>query len=252
LQHLLLLATLLLFSATAFASPNDKARDEQTRAVEFLKEGLQNYEAARYEEARESFRQGYELDPKPEFLFAMGQTERLSGDCSSALVFYGRFLDSKPANLHVELVNQMMEKCVIALGSSPIAKEESKEPVAAPVVSVKPIHTSPAIDYRPWHREPIGLTLLSTGVVSVIAGGTFMAMAKSTSTASAQTYQKHEVALEKAKRQQVIGVVGVAAGSALLTSAALYYLFRDKPSHVKAVSISAAEDQLSASVQVSF
>jgi hypothetical protein len=245
---------LFCFPGQGLAKPKAKAnaKAETSEATRHLKEGLKHYEAARYEEARESFRLGYEIEPRAEFLFAMGQTERLSGDCRSALHFYKRFLDTKPAKLHFDLVTQMITKCEVALSSSPIAPEEQVKTKEVRIAVPGPERTRlVAVDYRPWHREPIGVTLLSTGVVSLAAGGTFLAMANKKSDAT--SYQAHQSHLKKAKRNQTVGVVGLAAGGALLGSAAVYYLTRDKEATgLRNLSLSVADDQVSAGIRGSF
>ncbi|MBI5543108.1 MAG: hypothetical protein HY901_04420, partial [Deltaproteobacteria bacterium] len=57
------------------------ARLEATRHLE---RGLRSYDVQQYEEAIAQFKKGYQLDPRPEFLFALAQAERLRGNCRNA------------------------------------------------------------------------------------------------------------------------------------------------------------------------
>lgn len=250
---------LVLFLASSIFVERAHANPEATALLE---EGLSHYADHEYEAALKSFREGFELDDRADFLFAMGQTERLSGDCESAVVFYRRFLDTKPAKLHADLATQMVEKCEVALRSSPVDRRkraQAPDPShqsatlapAAPKIIV--LEGSPA--NQPWHRDPVGVTLLGTGVASALAGTAFLLTASKNSSAaeSAPSFAEHSSLLDRAKKQQTVGLVGLGAGAALLSGATLYYLFSDQSeAKSSAVSVGFSPSHLQTSVAFSF
>src|SRR5262245_53535121 len=67
------------------------------RAREHLERGLRLYDAQKYAEAIAEFQAGYEIDAQPEFLYAMGQAERLNGDCRRAIAAFEAFLRTGPS-----------------------------------------------------------------------------------------------------------------------------------------------------------
>ncbi len=252
-----LFAALTVHSANAFAEPaaaQQSAVSDEVRGS--LEKGLEHFEAGRYEAALSAFKEGYAIDPRPEFLFAMAQTERLSGDCGSALVFYREFLATKPAQLHADLANGMIDKCQTALSSSAVEPTDDDEALANTTEILVPVleTRTEIIDYQAWHRDPVGVSLLGTGTASLLAGGALMLAARSNSSQAqeAGSYQQHEALLGQAHRQQLYGAVALASGSALVTSAAIYYLFRTRPSHIRELSVTTSDSGASASLRFAF
>ena len=78
----LLVLLLALASAPALADEASDHADRATRAY-----NLQDWNTALAE-----YRKAYQLDPKPETLWAIAQTQRLSGDCRSAVLTYKAYI----------------------------------------------------------------------------------------------------------------------------------------------------------------
>ncbi len=103
------MAAVLVGSANAADSrmlPEAKAR---------LDRGVQLYTSQSYREAIEEFRAGYQIDPRPEFLYAMAQAQRLNGDCRSAVTAYKAFLRTRPSAKRAAAANQLIDDCTAAL-----------------------------------------------------------------------------------------------------------------------------------------
>ena len=126
------------------ASPSAAEPPMQPAARKHLELGIRLYTAQRYEKAIEEFREGYSLDPKPEFLFAMAQAERLNGDCRGAVVAYKAFLRTEPSAKQVAATNQHLDECqaqLAQLKDVPPAEAPASTPDAG--VSVMPLSPPP-------------------------------------------------------------------------------------------------------------
>src|SRR5262245_23494308 len=62
-------------------------------AADLMRAGVAAYEAKNYEAAAAAFARSYELQPNPDALFGLAQSERLAGHCDKALVHYQKLLD---------------------------------------------------------------------------------------------------------------------------------------------------------------
>ncbi len=65
----------------------------------------------RYQEALAQLEAAYAIDPKPSLLFALGQVHVQLGQCARALVFYRRFLASRPKPDDAAVAREAIEVC---------------------------------------------------------------------------------------------------------------------------------------------
>jgi tetratricopeptide (TPR) repeat protein len=216
----------LLILLGLVAMPHAAAHaDRRSVADRHLSRGLEYYGQQRYERAIAQFERGYAVEPRREFLFALGQAARLSGDCASAVAYYRQFLSRNPPARQVQATWEHLGSCDRALGTRPI--EASPAPRPAPVVDV----VAPRAEPRPWYRDPIGTSLLGAGIVCL---GTSMAMFVAASNARdsarlAPTYEAFDELADRARARRNLGITfGVAAGA--LGGAALYRLVWGRPS----------------------
>ncbi|RMH44069.1 MAG: hypothetical protein D6689_03340 [Deltaproteobacteria bacterium] len=219
------------------------------RARAHLDRGLEHYRARDYEAAIREFRAGYAIDPRPELMFAIGQAERLSGDCASAIRAYREFLATDPPEPQAKAASAAIERCEVALGetgwtSAEIpdrgppaapARPAGRVPAAAPAAHAAPAPAAPAAapgdDRRPWYRDPIGATLLGAGATSAAVGiGLFVSSAaERRAAADAATYGEYERHLDAAQSRRTAAWVGVGVGAGLASAAAVrYWLRRDR------------------------
>jgi hypothetical protein len=84
------------------------------------------YQQGRYDDALGELTAGYKLDPRPEFLYSLGQTERKRGRCKEALDYYQRYLDTGLSRERAAAVLVQMDRCRAELALPPAP------PVAAP------------------------------------------------------------------------------------------------------------------------
>jgi len=247
------LVALLALAATAAparAQDHGKVAMDPT-AREHLDRGLEYYGKQEYEAAIDEFEDGYAIDPRPTFLFAMAQAERLSGDCGSAVVLYREFLATNPPAMHAEAAQGSLTKCETALASRPAG---SKEPVGAPEApegsaedqaelapdpeepnasrSLELTSTGAAGrgDSGPWYKDTVAVTLLGLGVAGIGVGATFTALSFSSEgdADSASSLDEYRNSLDTAESQRVIGLAALGVGTALVAGAAVkYFVFGD-------------------------
>ncbi len=219
--------------------PNAVANASNERAETHVQRGVEFYAEKQYELALVEFRAAYALDPRPDYLFALAQAERLSGDCPSAVVYYREFLATDPAQEQAKVARINAARCERALESGPTGQpaetdvalrkaDEVAEPEAAPEPMV--LAASPAPPPSPWYTDPLGDALLATGAVAVLAGGGFLLAAENAEgkASDATTYDAYSASLNTARSRRTIGALSL-AGGALLTGAAIYRFVRREP-----------------------
>lgn len=236
-----ILASLVLLALTAGPAFADESPGSAAELVEradtHLRRGVEFYAEKQYELAIIEFRAGYGIDPRPEFLFALAQAERLSGDCASAVVYYQRFLDTGPDANQTEAARINMRRCTRALESAPrqsrpradartlAEAEEASEPAPPVTPPMTAVPSAPA----PWYRDPVGMGLLGGGVVSLVASGLFLD-AKAGAEADARDaddYGAYVAHIERARSRRNLALVTGGIGAALLTGAIIRYVTRD-------------------------
>jgi hypothetical protein len=229
----------LAFLAPSLAHGNPKG-DIGKRVDTHLRRGIEFYAEKQYELAIVEFRAGYALDPRPDFLFALAQAERLSGDCPSAVVYYRRYLTTNPGTNQAEAARVNMRRCTRALESAPADKrerttdaeldsaEQASEPAPPPAPPAPLVVKAPAPAPAPWYSDKIALSLLGSSAAALALGGGFW-MAKSSAESAADSatsdveYDQH---LARARRNRTISLVGFGVGAALAAGTAYRLITR--------------------------
>ena len=213
--------------------------DIAKRVDTHLQRGVEFYAEKQYELAIVEFRAGYAIDPRPDFLFALAQAERLSGDCPTAMVYYQRFLDTGPSANQAEAARVNMRRCKRALESGPggipprstTAALDQAKGAAGPAPPAMPGASRPgtvsrrAPARRSWYRDPLGVSLLAGSVAGLGLSVGFW-VAKGSAEAAAADAPDHETYLEsldRARRNRTLAVVSLSAGVAL-AGVAIYRL----------------------------
>lgn len=194
------------------------------RAKRHLRRGLRYYEQRRFERAIAEFSRGYDIHPLPEFLFALGQSERRSGDCASARVYYQRFLATSPPARQVTAANMHVEGCRRALQDGPGSARDNPAPRPEPVQPVQSVYIPPVADTAPapWYHDWLGDSLLAVGTASVATGVILVVKSRSDTDQAGwvATYPEYDTAVNSARRSRLLGIVSLAAGTALVAGAA--------------------------------
>ncbi|HEX3473761.1 MAG TPA: tetratricopeptide repeat protein [Kofleriaceae bacterium] len=123
--------------------------------------GRQLYDQGEFRQARDELLAAYQLEPRPELLFALGQVELNLGRFAQAIDYYQRFIATSPAADQIALAQQ-------AIGAARARLAE--RPAALP-----PPFPKPAAPPRPppqprWDDADTGLVALG-GAIMVLGGG---------------------------------------------------------------------------------
>jgi tetratricopeptide (TPR) repeat protein len=194
---------------------------EREQADGHLQRGLDYYAEGDFELAIIQFRAGFKLDPRPEFLFALAQAERRSGDCASAIIYYRRFLATGPTPEQTAAATAQRDHCEEALGSEPIVDDgANREGEASSLAGASSSGESDGSEPRQprWYHDVATDVLLGGGAALGIAGVGFLFSASSAAddARDAESYQAYADAVDRNESRTVIGAVALGAGVALL------------------------------------
>lgn len=203
-SKLAVLAAVIALSSTAAA---DKAGD-------LMKKGIDLYKAAKYDEAAKVLQQAYDLDHKPDTLFALAQAQRLAGDCTHAAANYHQVIAEITDDKTVKLVEQNLALC-----EKP-APAPAPEPAPPPAVEAPP--PAPTVVTRTvvrdvGHTDKVAAAMFGVGMLGLgAAGGLYVAASASRDAAgTAGTLDEHDRLASKASGEQagmfIAAGVGIAA-----------------------------------------
>lgn len=224
--------------------------DAVAAARTHLNRGHAHYDLQEWDEAIKDYKAGYLLDPRPEFLWAIAQSQRQSGDCKSAIGSYRAFLRTHPtpgqesaADARIsECQNALDAKSAPAASASGTASAGSSPSTAATVASPLPPRRqqAPIPPTVPSSRyvDPLGHTLFWSGVV-VAGASAFVLVWANREVSSAPTAATYGDALAQSNRArpwQAAGVTGLVTGGLLSALGALRFATVDLGSaHVEPV-----------------
>lgn len=184
-------------------------------AADLLKQGIDLYKAGKYSAAIGPLQKSYDLDAKPETLFALAQAQRQSGDCASALKNYHAVLEVQSDFSVAKFVQQNIDVCEKAHPELvPKPPPPKVEPKPEPVKEEPPKTVTVVKQVR--STDPLAAMLLVGGALGVgAAGGLYVAAGQSRDAADhARTLGDHNDFLHRADVEQtamyVAGGVGVA------------------------------------------
>ena len=120
------------------------------------------YEEGDYEKVRSELLKAYALEPRTEFLFALGQVELNLGHYEAAIRYYEQFIARQPSEEQIALAQQAIGAARMRLAQH---QESEKQPPPPP-----PQPERPPVEPRPWHTEDSGLVALGGAAMLVGAG----------------------------------------------------------------------------------
>ncbi len=180
------------------------------KAGDLMKKGIDQYKAGKYTDAAATLQQAYDLDHKPETLFALAQAQRLSGDCTSAAANYHRVLEQMSDVNTAKLVQQNLALC-----EKDAPKPEPKpEPVAAPTAPAPEPQIVTRTVVKEGKTDVLAASLFGVGMLSLgAAGGLYLAASSNADAADkAATLDAHNSLSDKAKAEDVGMVVAAGVG----------------------------------------
>ncbi len=185
----LVVAGLFLVAGATVASAEPLRSGDRAAAAEHLAHGSKLYQQGHYAEAIAELQAGYAIDPRPDFLYALGQAERKRGDCKAAVGWYQRYVDTGPSAQRTVATLMQIDRCKQELAAAPrgpaqppageappaVAPQAAPAPASsAPLQSAgvepaatAPVPSSPRHDHTPLYKR---WWLWTTVAVVVVAG----------------------------------------------------------------------------------
>ena len=159
-----------------------------------------------YGEASQHFAAAYEIEPLPDLLWSWAQSERLAGNCVTAIGLYKKYAREATKPSKAQAANEKIAVC-------------EREAPPAP----------------PWYKNKLGGALSATGVVGVTVGITFLALASSShSEALAMNNNPNGVLegfedkLAETTLRRRIGGISLGVGIAALGAGVTVYILHDR------------------------
>jgi len=206
-----------------------KKSDLAKRVDTHLRRGIEFYAEKQYELAIVEFRAGFALDPRRDFLFALAQAERLSGDCPTAVIYYKRFVQTNPSDHQREAARVNMKRCGRALESGPSGRPAKPTEAALrdaegaknvpPAMPVGVVANDDRSSRPPWYKDTIGSSLLVAGVVSLGIGSGFWFASNSAESAAddAGNLDDFRAHMDRASSRRTISVASLAVAAGLIS-----------------------------------
>jgi hypothetical protein len=208
---------LVLGVAHGAAAQTDDSTDHANKAT-------RAYNIQDWSNALKEFREAYRLDPKPQYLWAMAQTQRLSGDCRGATLTYKAYQRTASAEQYNQ-AQEWINKCQAEIAEQerllqqqqqqPPPTQHAESPQPPPQAAPPKAEPEKPKEHGPWILDPLGDVLLVIGVGGLAVGGVFLGVGNSdmSATASLPTYQQYDKAVDSAATEQTIGVIALAGGA---------------------------------------
>jgi tetratricopeptide (TPR) repeat protein len=226
LKHVSFLLIHVLFWSTALA-------DEMKPSARTLENrGLRAYDVQQYDEASDHFRAAYQIDPRPELLYALGQSERMAGHYQRAIEAYRAFLRTNPASAQSGPARKNIVRCEQALAAVSQDRapppEPSPAPATPPQISTPPLTSPVLVERRRASQDTAGHVMLALGLAGLVTGGALVGVGQSAIDAanSAGQYDRfvmlHDAA-GGAEGERIGGFVSLAIGGALVAAAVIHY-----------------------------
>ena len=227
-----ILAAFALGGWCASIAHADNAGDASDTTVErarlHYQAGEKLYLLGRYPDALREFRDGYALEPRPEFLINLGQVHRKLGNRAAAVAMFEQFLAGTTTDDPRRLaVHDILRDLRAEIDAEPAAREPSlsAQPVAARRAG--PDGADAAAAHHRWYRDWVGGTLTSAGLLG--AGvGTGLFVSANADIGDAQIDLDRYFDARDASTTRTVGLVVLGAGTALVIGGIVRYITHDR------------------------
>lgn len=220
-SRLALLAAVQLIVAAVVV----RAADADTRARELYKRGVDEYKGQKYEAAAATLKESYDLDPKPDALFALAQAERLGGHCIEARAHYKKLLESTTEMATAKAVQSNLDLCGPD-PDKPAARRPEPDRPALPPPPPRTITTTRTVVREVRGTDKLATLLFAGGMLGLGAGGgLFLAAKNSRDDADrALTLDDHDRLDKRADTLRIASFAAAGAGAALIGGAVVRWV----------------------------
>ena len=160
------------------------------------------YDRGDFLHARDELLAAYQLEPRPELLFALGQVELNLGHFETAIAHYERFIATGPAEDQIALAQQAIGAARARLTDKPIVAPPPRPPPRR-------------------HWDSIDTTIAALGGATLATGAGLMIYGERLGTDHTGSLAAYERRVTRANRDQWIGAGCLAAGALAVGAAVL-------------------------------
>jgi tetratricopeptide (TPR) repeat protein len=201
----------------ALCLPLTVAAASPPTARSYLDAGLRLYKDGQYEAAIRELRLGYALEPLPEILYTLGQSERKLGRCDEAIGYYRQYLRGADASsASAGAARFQIERCEQQLRDAHAAAAATHAAPPPTVVEAPRPPPPPSPPRRPFYKDALGMTLGSVGLGATLAGAGLLIGSTLSVQHARSTLQQFDDTLPRAGTMRTAGIVLTAGGGALL------------------------------------
>ncbi|HTL33299.1 MAG TPA: hypothetical protein VL326_09250 [Kofleriaceae bacterium] len=246
-------ALLVMFATSAHAGP---AEDAKAKAA--ADAGAALFAKNDFAGAASKFREAYDLNHDPSYLFNIAQAYRHAGDCVRSSDFYGRFLADVPHPPNEDKIRVWYAsetQCAKERTATPVEPPKQEPPKQEPPKQEPPKQEPPKHEatFTPGttgsHHRGLVITLAATGAIAIGVGGFFAwdsgylndqrqsfldgcnTSSNRCSSAVVNDYDR------RGARANTISIVGFAAGGLAIAASATIYLLSGSSSETPPVAI---------------
>jgi len=227
MTRVVIVVCMLALSTRAGADSKAEAKQHLDRATQLHKDG-------NLADSLDELKTAYALDPQPQLLFAMGQIHVQLGECPQAIVYYERFLATKPAADPAAVTREAIETCktnpppAIQTRPAPAAPDSPAPPPAKPVPAIAVSRTTAR---APWYADYVGDGLVAGGVVAGVVGVVFYrgAHADRDDADRANDYQVFSSLVDRAHSKQTTALAFGIGAAGLVAAGVVRFVLHDEP-----------------------
>ncbi|NVB42705.1 tetratricopeptide repeat protein [Pseudenhygromyxa sp. WMMC2535] len=226
----ILCSSLALSPVIAQAAPaaGEVAADDKSQAESLSDEAIVAFNDKNYEEAAELFKQAYDLDPEPNYLFNIGRVYEEAGELESAVEYYASFvkqpgvdLDSRQVALdRLKVLRQIIEETKDPEPEASPEPEPEPEPEVAPVTEPPADEGAEEAERKRKVMRGAGFGLVGVGAAALIGGAVAggLAQGDNRSAADAENIEDRRDLLASSRSKAVAADVLYGVGGALLVA----------------------------------
>ena len=241
--------TIAIGLAMALAAPLLTESVAEASPSEDYAEGLRLYSNKEFAAAAEALARSYKSKEDQNTLFAWAQAERLQGNCEASGKLFSEFIakgaNKKQSRAAFELMQDCVErqpKTVDKPDTAPTEVDPVTEPKVEPLLGADnstqdklsgpmAVTAGPSAQHSPWYTDWVGVSLLGSGTVALLAGGITFKLALDAEADAEGKGQTHfvtqkDLAIDRRYR----AVAATVTGGVLLSGGIIYYLLRDSSS----------------------
>jgi len=186
-----------------------------------LEKGTELFKAGEFDAAIAEYKQGYEKQEDPVFLYAWAQAELRQEHCAAAVKLYRKYLETNPPEMSAEAARQGILECADKLAADDTSAPSDDPTTTAVDDDSQPVDDTPPEDTKPPRqkkgiRDPLGISLTTIGIAGLGAGIGVLVAGLVEKKKSSETYGEFDDRQARARNLTIAGAVVIPIGVGLL------------------------------------